>query len=166
MESPRYEEFTAMAPWARTVTWAAIAFGVWAVLRQGPGGGVTPGLIASGMLAVGLLLEVVLGGLRVRLHADRVEVSFGRAGWIRKRVPYREIVAIEPVTYRPLRDFGGWGIRGFGPRQAWTARGNRALVLYLVDGSVVYIGSQDPERLAERMRWAAGQRWDPPAPAG
>lgn len=162
MDTPRHEEFTALAPWARIITWAAIGLGLWTALAQAPGQGVTRSVAAASILAVGVLIEAVVGGLRVRLFTNRVEVSLGRVGWIRKRIPYDRIVWIEPVTYRPLRDFGGWGVRGFGPRQAWTARGNRALVLHLDDGTQLYVGAEHPERLAERMRAAGNRPWRAP----
>jgi hypothetical protein len=108
-------------------------------------------LIAA-VLALGILVELVFGGLKVELFNDKMRISLGRVGWIGKVVLYDTIERIEAVTYRPLREFGGWGVRGFGEKQAWTARGNRALVLHRTDGSQLYVGSPHPERLAERVR--------------
>lgn len=162
MDTPRHEEFTPLAPWARLLTWGVIGFGLWTVLAYPPGDGAAPSLAAAGILALGVLIEAVLGGLRVRLFADRIEVALGRVGWIRKSVAYERVAWIEAVTYRPLRDFGGWGVRGFGPKQAWTARGNRAVVMHLTDGAQLYVGAEHPERLAERMRAVARQPWSPP----
>ncbi len=56
--------------------------------------------------------------------------------------------AAEAVTYSPLGDFGGWGIRmGGNKKKAWTVKGNRALVLELKDGTRFYLGSEKPERI-------------------
>lgn len=159
-ETPRHEEFTPLALWARALTWGAVALGLRAVLTNPPGSGPVPSMVAAAVLSLGILVEAVFGGLRVRLYTDRIALSLGRIGWIRKTIRYDTIERIEPVTYRPLRDFGGWGVRGFGPRQAWTARGNRALVLHRTDGSQIYVGSESPEQLAERLRSASNRRWD------
>jgi hypothetical protein len=87
-------------------------------------------------------------------------VGFGRLQWIQKHIPFSEIVDLDPVTYSPLREFGGWGIRfGFGGKRAWTIRGNRAVRLKLRNGKLFYLGSQDPEGLAEQIRMAGGGRW-------
>ena len=77
---------------------------------------------------------------------------WGIAGVIRKSVPYSQIRQASPVTYSPLSEFGGWGIRlGRGKKVAWTIRGNRALCLHLQDGTLFYLGSPHPERLLGRV---------------
>lgn len=158
----RYVEFTPLAAWARILTWGAVASGLWGVLTRPPDelSPVVSSLLAAGVLALGVVVEFVFGGLRVELFDERLRVSLGRVGWIRKEVPYDTIARIEPVTYRPLREFGGWGVRGFGPRQAWTARGDRALVLHRTDGTEIYVGADHPERLAERLRSVARRRFE------
>lgn len=161
--TPRYVEFTPLAAWARILTWGAVAGGLWAVLANPPDEGPIASVVAAGILALGILIEAVFGGLKVELYTDQLRVSLGRVGWIRKTIGYDTVERIEPVTYRPLREFGGWGVRGFGEKQAWTARGNRALVLHRSDGSALYVGAEHPERLAERLRSAANRRWEPEA---
>jgi hypothetical protein len=74
----------------------------------------------------------------------------------RRTFPSATIVSAEAVAYRPLRQFGGWGIRfGRGGTRAYPMSGDRAVKLTLVDGSEVYLGSLEPEALAgaiERAR--------------
>ena len=156
LETPRHVVFQPLATWARVLTWLAIASGFWGALQM-PQDGITPSLIAAGVLSLGILIEMVFGGVKVELFSDRLRVSLGRVGWIRKTVTYDTIENVEAVTYRPLREFGWWGVRGFGKKQAWTAQGNRALVLHRVDGTQLYLGSAEPERLAERLRSTAGR---------
>ncbi len=160
-QTPRYAEFTPLAPWARILTWGAVAAGLYAVLTRPPDAGPVASVVAAAILAMGVLVEAVFGGLKVEVFADHLRVSLGRVGWIRKSIAYDSIEGLEPVTYRPLREFGGWGVRGFGEKQAWTAQGNRALVLHRSDGSQIYVGADEPERLAERIRASSKRRWDP-----
>jgi hypothetical protein len=62
---------------------------------------------------------------------------------------------IEVVTYRPFRDFGGWGIRaGRNGERALCARGDRGVRLELLDGTRLLIGSQTPEALATAIERA------------
>jgi hypothetical protein len=94
------------------------------------------------------VIYLFLGQLRVRVTDDGVEAAWGLSELIRKTIPYREIQRIEAVTYSPLTELGGWGIRaGMGGKRGWTVRGNRALRLHLTDGTLFYLGSQRPERL-------------------
>lgn len=109
---------------------------------------------ALGLVALGLLIEVLLNGLTVELTASELQLHLGRIPVIRKRIPLREIKAFEAVTYRPLREFGGWGVRGFGRRQAWSARGNRAVRLQLEGGREIYVGVDEPRVLVDRLRIA------------
>jgi hypothetical protein len=67
-------------------------------------------------------------------------------------VPVSQIRAVEIVTYRPIRDVGGWGVRT-GPEgeRVLCARGNRGVRLHLADGTRLLIGSQTPEDLARMI---------------
>jgi len=104
-------------------------------------------------LAFPLLIYGLLGQLRTRVLDDGILVVWGMAEVIKKRVSFQEILTVEPVTYSPLKEFGGWGIRGgAGKKSAWTVRGNQAVVLKLKDGTSLYVGSRHPSRLAERIR--------------
>jgi hypothetical protein len=73
-------------------------------------------------------------------------------GWIpsyRRRVPIGSVVSARAVTYRPLADCGGWGIRSGGDgERVLNARGIAGVRLVLSDGSSLLIGSQNPETLA------------------
>lgn len=151
-----YTEYTPMAAWARILAWGATAGVGVAILLAPPSDTSFPvqTAIFVGLVGLGFVIDRLLGGLTVELHRDSLRLFLGRRGPIRKRVPLDHIGSMEPVTYRPMREFGGWGVRGFGQRQAWTARGTRALVLHLDDGTELYVGSDDPRRLEERLRTA------------
>jgi hypothetical protein len=73
-------------------------------------------------------------------------------------VSYEAILATRSVTYSPLLDFGGWGVRRRGKKRAWTARGNEAVVLEMADGVHLYVGSEHPHRLEERIVAVGGTR--------
>jgi hypothetical protein len=100
---------------------------------------------------VGLVLLAV-GGLTVLVQESRIILHLGRVPLIRRTVAFSEIVSVHSVEYRPLAEFGGWGVRGFGKRRAWTARGNRAVALRLSGDRELLIGSDHPKRLGERIR--------------
>lgn len=155
-----YREYTSWAPWVYVVLWGAVIGSAAGVFLGAddvlPDAGRI--LAASVILGVGALVQRLLGGLTVRLTPEAVQVGLGRGWPLRTRIPYERIASLETVTYRPLGEFGGWGLRGFGSRQAWTARGNRAVVLHLVDLRDIYVGSDNPRRLEERIRATAGTR--------
>ena len=49
-------------------------------------------------------------------------------------------------------------MRGAGKKKAWTARGDRAVVIGLEEGRRLYVGSDHPKRLEEAIRGAVADR--------
>ncbi len=78
-----------------------------------------------------------------------VRVWFGYLPTYRRTISMLNIARVEVVTYRPITDCGGWGVRvGVDGERVLNARGNRGVRLHLIDGSKILIGSQRPEELA------------------
>jgi hypothetical protein len=65
-----------------------------------------------------------------------------------KTVQYEDITSCRARSYRPIREYGGWGIR-FGPNgKAYNVFGNRGVQLEFSNATPLLIGSQRPEDLA------------------
>lgn len=137
-----YREFTNWSPWVHVVLWGAV--GSSAVVAPWPWAGV--------LLLLGALIQFVFGGLLVTVEPDGVRIGLGQIRLIRSFVPFADIVRLESVTYRPLRDFGGWGYRGNRDERVWSARGNEAVLLHTADGRRIYVGSDEPAHLESRIR--------------
>jgi len=106
--------------------------------------------ILLALFGVGLPWLFLKLKLVTRLEADRLVIRFRPL--IIRAIPLADITSCEAVTYRPLRDFGGWGIR-FSPKlgRAYNASGNKGVQLVLKDGKRVLIGSQKARPLAEAI---------------
>jgi hypothetical protein len=121
---------------------------------HGAGAGGAIHELARGLLAVaGLSIPplVVVGLLRMTTEVTPTDlrVWFGWVPTYRRFVAIGTVRRIEVVTYRPLLDYGGWGIRtGRDGERVLNARGNRGVRLELSDGTRLLIGSQRPETLA------------------
>lgn len=105
------------------------------------------GLVAG----IGLLLFVALFVLRMTTEVtpSDIRVWFGWVPIYRRIVPIAEVRRVAPVTFRPIADYGFWGVRsGRDGDRALIARGNRGVRLELADGSILVIGSQRAEELA------------------
>lgn len=92
-----------------------------------------------------ILLSVLTLRQTTTVAPDAVTVRFGFL--YRVRIPFSAIAHAEAVSYRPVRDYGGWGIRGFGRRRALNTRGNQGVLVTRADGSTILIGSQKPREL-------------------
>lgn len=72
---------------------------------------------------------------------------------VRKRfIDVADIQEAAVRTYSPLKEYGGWGIKGWSRRNmAYNMSGDRGVQLVLSDGRRVMIGSQRPEELAQAL---------------
>ena len=113
------------------------------------------GLFATSGVCVPLLLVVGLLRMTTEVTPTDVRVWFGWVPTYRRIVPIVDVHRVEVVTFRPIADYGFWGIRaGRDGTRALIARGNRGVRLELADGSVLLIGSQRPETLAQALEGA------------
>jgi hypothetical protein len=122
------------------------------------------GLLQQKAWSIELLMGLVVGIVLVMflvlflLHMTTevtptdVRVWFGWVPVYRRVVPLGDVRRVEIVTFRPIADYGFWGIRyGRDGERALIARGNRGVRLELADGSFLVIGSQRPEELATTL---------------
>ncbi len=138
--------------WAVVVVAAVVAWiGLAAVVFDSDDEAGWPLAIVLLLVGVGLPLLVALARLRVEVLADRVEIRY--RPFIARTIRFDDIVAAESITYHPLREYGGWGIKGWSRRKvAYNVRGDRGALLMLAEGRTVLIGSQRPDELAAAIR--------------
>ena len=106
--------------------------------------------LAWPLLPVGLTLNLLC--LRTTLSDRELVVTFGALFPLyRRRVALPDIAAALPVTYSPIAEYGGWGIRGIPSNSALNARGNRGVRLSLRSGKRLLVGSQNAEALAAAL---------------
>lgn len=103
----------------------------------------------------GLGLPIFLALLNLRTRVTRTELYVRWWPLWSRRIPTSQILTFEPVTYRPLLHYGGWGFR-FSPRRGWAfnAKGNQGVRLSLRKGRDVLIGSQKHQALASALEIA------------
>jgi hypothetical protein len=85
--------------------------------------------------------EVRSDGLYVRFYPFHIRY--------RKFTP-QDLAGHYSRTYKPIREYGGWGIRcSFtGKGKAYNVMGNKGVQLVLTNGKKLLIGSQKPDDLA------------------
>jgi hypothetical protein len=109
------------------------------------------GLVVGGVcVAIGAGATLLMT-LRTRVCADRLHLQLGWLPVIWRSVPMDQVESARVVSYRPLMNAGGWGLR-WGvfegkPCTWWNARGNRGVLLELVGGKRLVIGSKQPDTL-------------------
>jgi len=76
--------------------------------------------------------------------------------WPERTIPWDQIRSVEIRTYRPIRDFGGYGVRWAARGIVYHARGNRGVRMVLASGERALIGSQRPDELARAIAARSG----------
>jgi hypothetical protein len=62
------------------------------------------------------------------------------------------LAEVKVREYRPLAEYGGWGVRGFGKNRALNVSGNFGLQLVMKDGAKMLIGTQKPQELEDFLK--------------
>ena len=124
-------------------------------------------LIIMGPLFIvlfGVLFPVFLFSIRMttEVRPDGLYVLFSPFHRTYRRFPWGQIADFQAVTYNPILNYGGWGIR-YGPKgKAYNVSGNRGLRLAMTDGRHVMIGSSRTEELRDVVT-SVWKRGDGPA---
>ncbi|MCC7078405.1 MAG: hypothetical protein IT198_14885 [Acidimicrobiia bacterium] len=163
--SPRYGETQARKPrwvWALVLLadFGACATVAWLFLREPTGGEPSRGgnmgvwLVLAGVLVAtsAALAFVAVARLEIEVYDDRIRVRW--IPFVDRSIPLAHVVGVEAETYRPMREYGGWGIRGSKRRRAYSMSGDTGVLVSLFDGSTVMLGTEDPQRLAAAIEAA------------
>lgn len=108
------------------------------------------------LLMAGLLWLMWVARLVTEVRDDGIYIRFYPFHRRFHGFRWHEIESFEVRTYRPVLEYGGWGIRFGAGGKAYNVSGNRGLQLALAGGRTgrVLIGSQRPEELAVAVRSA------------
>jgi len=139
----RMRVLTAVAPAAMLLlTILQVGFGLkWGQQTNGSmiGWTIFLWLIYLRLVTVRLVTEVRPGELRVKL----------RGLWRARKIPLAEVNSASVVTFDPVRDWGGYGIRTTRRGRAYIAGGREGVELEMRGGGMILIGSA---RAAELLR--------------
>ena len=96
-----------------------------------------------------VVVPVILGRLEILAGDGWLQVRFGWCPLIDKTVDLHRLERAEPVTYQPIRQFGGWGIRRGRfqgkPTAVYSVRGSIGVLLRF--SAPVRVGSYRAEQV-------------------
>ena len=141
------------------VLWGPVFF-LWAIFQQvvmdapiGDNPTSDPVLIILGVIfVVGLPGLILVSGLdtEVSQHGVRIRFRPFHRRWV--VFDFESIQTAEAITYSPLKDYGGWGIKYGSKGKAYNVSGNTGVLLTMKNGKRVLIGSMDHEALGLRIQ--------------
>jgi hypothetical protein len=151
----RFAQTISFSPLVQALYLVALIVFVWIQFQVVPELPWIPMAIGAGLL----ILPAMFGRLVLEVDEGAVTARFGYLGWPAQRVPLSHIERARIVSYRPIRQFGGWGIRvgrfEGEKTSVYSVRGTRGVLLELTEPRRIsgartrrfLLGSGDPERL-------------------
>ncbi len=141
--------------WMWLVIGLLVMLGWWGFVQQillGVPFGTNPGpdwLVWLIWLLVGIGLPVLLVWAHLRLTVTDQEITIDYRPFSRRRIPLSDVMGASARDYDVLREYGGWGIKGWSrDKRAYNVSGNRGVEVFLRDGRSVMLGSQRADELA------------------
>lgn len=149
MENVLFEETQRLSPLIILAIVVAVLV-VFGLVYWRTGGALSrPVWMLLGGTAVFLAALVAMSRMQTEVTADSVDISMFYL--ISESIPHGQIAEHQVLEYRPLREFGGWGLR-YGPSgRAYSMSGSEGVRLVLDDGSQITLGSQNAEALASAI---------------
>lgn len=106
--------------------------------------------IVWALIGVGLPALILSMRLVTEVTSEQVTVSF--RPFHSRVIPLTDITQATARTYSPVKEYGGWGIKGWSKRNvAYNMNGDRGVQLVLTGDRRVLIGSDRPEELARAI---------------
>jgi hypothetical protein len=110
-------------------------------------------LIFVSIIPITLVILIIKLRLETRIRPDGIYFQFKPLQFKEKHIPPEAINSYEVREYKPIAEYGGWGIRAGGKKsgKAYNVSGNLGLQLYLKDGKKLLIGTQKPAEIRKAM---------------
>lgn len=95
------------------------------------------------------LTFLLLMNIRLDSRIDEVGIHYRFIPFINKwrTIPKSQIRSIEVISYSPISDFGGWGIKGNRTTKAYSIIGDKGLSILAGEKKKIMIGTQKDAEL-------------------
>jgi hypothetical protein len=112
---------------------------------------IVPAVVAVPII-IGTIALLLFMKLTVQVEDGQLRVRFFPL--VKREIPVAEIARWEARAYRPILEYGGWGIRYGWKGMAYNVSGKRGVQLEFTNGKRLLIGSQRPDELAAAITHA------------
>lgn len=109
-------------------------------------------LFAEIVIMGGIILLFLKMRLKVEIKPDGLRFSYPPLLRKTQLIKREEIDRFEVRTYKPVFEYGGWGMKGTTRNKAYNVAGNSGLQLYLKNGKKVLFGTQQNQAIEYAMK--------------
>ncbi|HET8753965.1 MAG TPA: hypothetical protein VFM59_06345, partial [Salinimicrobium sp.] len=107
----------------------------------------TPWKIILALFIIMLLSLIFFFKLKTTIDTTGISARFGGGNIFFRQYKWQEISECYVREYRPLTEYGGWGIRGIGKPEAYTTSGKYGIQIISISGEQFLIGTQKPDEV-------------------
>jgi Family of unknown function (DUF6141) len=104
------------------------------------------------VFGIGLPLLLYSTRLLTEVRDDGIYVKFFPFHRSPRRIPFGDVTQSTALTFHPIRDYGGWGVRCGPEGRAYIVSGDRGVQLKLSNGEILLVGSQRPDELVRAIQ--------------
>lgn len=104
------------------------------------------------ILLAALLAPAIIFFWTLETEIDNQHIYIKISPIISKKISFNDVQTWEIRTYRPILEYGGWGIRFGRKGTAYNVKGNQGLQLTLNSGKRILIGTQRQDDLKRILR--------------
>jgi hypothetical protein len=90
--------------------------------------------------------------LITRIDHEGISTKFTPLGFSKKFFSWKEMDQCFIRKYKPLMEYGGYGIRGLGKKKAYNVSGNIGIQIVTRDNKSFLIGTRKPEEAREVIK--------------
>ncbi len=94
------------------------------------------------------------------IDEDALSVRFYPFHFFAKRFEWNQLQDVIIREYNPLKEYGGWGLRGFGNKKVMTVSGHWLVEVVFVNGQSLLIGTCQPEEMKAALAMTNFKRKD------
>ena len=99
------------------------------------------------LIGFGIPLLFYFLEFRIYVTHEKIYYQFYPIHLKKKVIKIKDIIKIEPVKYKPILEYGGWGIRYTFSGKAYNVKGNLGVKLHLKNQRHILFGSQNHNQL-------------------
>ena len=112
-------------------------------------------LVFIGFIPVAILLLIIQSRLITEVRSDGLYYKFYPFHLKFKKIHYDTIERFEPITFKAIREFGGWGIRyNYKGQKALITHGNKGIEFTFLSKKKLVIGTDKPDSFMDAMKKA------------
>jgi hypothetical protein len=147
-------------PWIYVLLIAVFGLWMWQLVQQviiGVPFGTDPSpdwaILLIGLIPIGAFILLFLLKLETTVAPAGISYRFWPLQKKFKQIQANDISRWEVKKYRPIREYGGWGIRqGFGKKGiAYSISGREGAYFQLKSGKKILLGTRKPEELRSAL---------------